>query len=566
MMGLRHSDDDGGGVVTNNTAANGVCDKEWVGKRISFNDSESGGNLSSSLPVKKRFKSAVATEDQPSVLLPGINDVLLGKGSTCFDHIGNRRFRVLVEVNVDSYFDGDIELSKVQDTSSKTSKQDDIINNVLSSIQGNRPSGRFLLPIGKSEERCSIDVNSSLNEISWRVASNEEARQKVHVTFMAAGRFFIKRDHIFDKIKRASEADEDCEDCAQLNDEDFGFQTSVELGCSSAQTKGTAKIAHTQTDEATNDARNFSSASNLNQPTSFSRILHSSISQKLCSSNGLRNNYIPAMVSTLQSIPIEKFFMPDERDNPSSAEAITHPAAFIVPSNFDVLCGSGQAFFHHIGNRRFRIMIEMNMERYEQEYHKVGRGENFAIHEIVAQILESIANRCDPRGRFLAMDMQTGWWRVLSPMYSQLKVEQSLLQCMQVKQRAEKQRVQDLVLEAAKQKDQIAAAMKAVSIFYQNEVEAGSYKPKRKRKKSTSLANGQESNIFFPSGLGDKDELIKAQEHAKESLQRKSATVNTSNVNERGRDSQDADDSSSILDAVSGMITLSRRGSSTDNV
>jgi len=151
-------------------------------------------------------------------------------------------------------------------------------------------------------------------------------------------------------------------------------------------------------------------------------------------------------------------------------------------------------------------------------------------------------------------------------MYSQLKVEKSLLQCMQVKQRAEKQRVQDLVLEAAKQKDQIAAAMKAVSFFYQNEVEAGSYKPKRKRKKSTSLANGQESNIFFPSGLGDKDELIKAQEYAKKSLQRKSATVNTSNVNERGRDSQDADDSSSILDAVSGMITLSRRGSSTDNV
>ena len=114
------------------------------------------------------------------------------------------------------------------------------------------------------------------------------------------------------------------------------------------------------------------------------------------------------MVSTLQSIPIEEFFMPDERDNPSSAEAITHTAAVIVPSNYDVLCGSGQAFFHHIGNRRFRIIIEMNMERYEQEYHKVGRGENFAIHEIVAQILESIANRCDPRGRFLAMDMQTG--------------------------------------------------------------------------------------------------------------------------------------------------------------
>jgi predicted Co/Zn/Cd cation transporter (cation efflux family) len=101
--------------------------------------------------------------------------------------------------------------------------------------------------------------------------------------------------------------------------------------------------------------------------------------------------------------------MPDERDNASTAEAIIpHPAAFIMPSNYDVLCGSGQAFFHHIGNRRFRIMIEMNIERYEKEYLKVGRGENCEIHEIIAQINQSIAARCDPPGRFLAMDMNTG--------------------------------------------------------------------------------------------------------------------------------------------------------------
>ncbi len=160
-------------------------------------------------------------------------------------------------------------------------------------------------------------------------------------------------------------------------------------------------------------------------------------------------------------------------------------------------------------------------------------------------------------------------------MYSQLKVEQTLFQCMQVKQRAEKQHIQDLALEVAKQKEQLTAAMlfspvsslseeKAAPSFYQNNMfEMGSYKPKRKRKKSTSLANVQEkSNIFFPAGLGDKDDLIRAQENAKKALHRKSTTVNSLEVNERGCNSKGADDSSSVLDAVSGMITLSRRGSS----
>ncbi len=449
MMGPGHD----GVAITANIATSGASSahpEKLCRNRISFNDSESNTNLSPSLPVKKRFKS----EDQPSAAFmdpgltafqPGINDVLLGKGSTCFDHIGNRRFRILVEVNVDNYFDSNITSSKVEDTLSKTSKQDEIINNVLSSIQGNSPSGRFLLPMGKAEDSCSSNVVSSLDEVPWKVATKEEARQKVHITFLAAGAFFIKRDHIFDMIKRASQVDEDGGDLpvVQLSDDDRSAgQSNVDSGCTSVQTKdvracqAVAKTADTMInndisgivdgrwrsqhdDNPRNDSErsavsaNTVSASsapftlNLKQPTSFSRILHTSISQQLCYTNGLVNNYIPAMVSTFQSIPIEEFFMPDERDNPPSAEAITHPASFIMPSNYDVLCGTGQAFFHHIGNRRFRIMIEMNIERYEKEYQKVGRGENFSIHEIVAQINKSIATRCPP-GRFLAMDMRTG--------------------------------------------------------------------------------------------------------------------------------------------------------------
>jgi len=595
-MGQGHQEKNNGAVAANiatEGASSTHTSDELCSKRISFNDSDSSSHLSSSLPVKKRFKAGdydvgVPIKEQPSAVStgpgvtasPGINDVLLGKGSICFDHIGNRRFRVLVELNVDNYFDSDITASKVEDTSSRTSKQDDIIDSVLSSIQGNCPSGRFLLPVGKSEDSSNDNevIEEDFDKMFWKSASNKEVRQKVHVTFLAAGRFFIKKDHISEIIKRASQVDDHGGDGVQSVDEsnvDTMEQkaSKINAGYRSVQTKDERA---SQVDAKTADKPTTPFTLNMNQPTSFSRILHTGISQQLSLANGLVNNYqsnyIPAMVSTFQSIPIEEFFMPDERDNASTAEAIIpHPAAFIMPSNYDVLCGSGQAFFHHIGNRRFRIMVEMNIERYEKEYLKVGRGENCEIHEIIAQINQSIAARCDPPGRFLAMDMNTGWWRVLSPMYSQLKVEQTLFQCMQVKQRAEKQRIVDLAIEAARQNDQITAAMKEASSFFENKVEAGSYsgyKPKRKRQESASLPKkglpkGQDkSSIFFPSVFGDKDELMKAQEYAKSSLQRKSTTSKSSNNSESGCDPHQADDNSGVLDAVSGMITLSRRGSS----
>jgi len=627
---------------------------------------------SSSLPVKKRFKSdhyeAILDQTGPSIVAsPEINDVLLAKGTACFNHIGNRRFRILVEINVDNYFDGDITASKVEDTTRNTNaistKQDDIINSVLSSIQGNSPPGRFLLPylhyIDSKEDKCSSTyVKEEVNEknvdvIFWKIASKEEVRQKVHIIFLAAGRFFIKKDHIVDVIeRRASQVDSEGGDSTQLNDDsvmperkarvDVGVsrerskdnkvlpqrKVSREGGCPSnldtmeckarqldakcsVQSKDRRTIKQSdktetdmlggrasQNDLSAGGANERSTVSansnpftlNLNHTTSFSKILHTSISQQLSLTNGLVTNYIPAMVKSFVSIPIEEFFMPDERDNPLSVESIPHPAAFIMPSNYDVLCGSGQAFFNHVGNRRFRIMVEMNIERYEIEYQKVELGENSEIHKIVEQINHSIA-RCDPPGRFLAMDMTTGWWRVLSPMYSQLKVEHTLLQCMQVKQRAEA-RIVGLAIEAARQKEeQLTAAMEAATSFYAGQ---GSYMPRRKKEESSSTQKGQDksniffssslqngkdkSNIFFPSVFGDKDELMKAQEDAKRSLHRNPGLVTTNfpkfsmidrSDNESGYDSPHAEEkilsqssANSVLAAVSGMITLSRRGSS----
>lgn len=35
-----------------------------------------------------------------------------------------------------------------------------------------------------------------------------------------------------------------------------------------------------------------------------------------------------------------------------------------VPSNYTVLCGRGKDCFNFVGNRRFRIIVDMNLERY----------------------------------------------------------------------------------------------------------------------------------------------------------------------------------------------------------
>ena len=463
----------------------------------------------------------------------------------CFNHIGNRRFRILVEINVDNYFNSDITLSKVESVAI-SSKQDDIINSVLSSIHGNSPSGRFLLPVGKSLTHCIDNKEDSCSFMFWKVASNEEVRKKVHITFLAAGRFFIKKDHIFDMTEKrgSSQVDVDDEDDIQSNDDavmpESGERLSedknvllerkaqagvegtkesnvdaverlsrVRVGAGGTSVQSKVRRA-SQHDGGADERSTFTL--NLEQPTSFSRILHSGINQQLCLTNGLANtHYIANMVKTFQSIPMEEFFMPDARDSTSSrVELIPHPAAFIMPSNYDVLCGSGQAFFHHIGNRRFRIVVEMNIQRYEKEYRKVERGEICEIHELVAEINQSIAS-CEPQGRFLAMDMNTGWWRVLSPMYSQLKIEQTLLQCMQVKQR----------------EYQLAAAIEAATSLYGVKVKDGNYKPKRNKKTSSLEERQDKSSIFFPSVFGDKRELMKAQEYAKIALQKKTGSIVT---------------------------------------
>ena len=162
------------------------------------------------------------------------------------------------------------------------------------------------------------------------------------------------------------------------------------------------------------------------------------------------------------NLPIDKFFVDVGEDASSKNDDLLSPAVdptlYVVPSNYDVLCGRGQSFFHHIGNRRFRIMIEMTIERYKNAYlvslpsngtiatdnGSVRGGGEDSVQKLIDETLHSLS-MCDPPARFLGMDMSTGRWRALNPVFAQLKTEQTFFECLQVGQlRQARQREEEL--------------------------------------------------------------------------------------------------------------------------
>ncbi len=627
------------GGAANRTSLS-LTNDELGSKRISFSDGTDSSvqpSSPSSKPVQKKrlLKSGNHVDTSvPSIITsPEINDVLLGKGSDCFNHIGNRRYRILVEINVENYFDSDVTAVKVEDTignaNSVSAKQDKIIKSIISSIQGNSPSGRFLLPnVVKGGK-----VTNNVDVILWKVASKEEMRRKIHLTFLAAGRFFVKKADIVVEIERRasqilteSTTDEESRDDSAMqeqrraslghaeedNSEHSTEDSAVDTAKRGASQEVDAGAGRAAAEQETNSSRNKPSPT-MNMQEGIPLPPYN---QQMLLPSRQKLNYIPRTVKSFIAIPVEEFFMPDERLAASSAEVIPHPAAYIMPSNYDVLCGTGQSFFHHIGNRRFRIMIEMNIDRYQVEYEKGDGGEKGKIHSLVSEINQSIL-RCDPPGRFLAMDMTRGWWKRLSPMFALLKIEQTLFECMQIKRRAEQnllaakqkeqlvmaieaatrytvqRHAQEDLLEAAKQKEELERA-----IDIAGKVQGGSYIPAKRKKKQESRSSTltrEQANIFFPPVFGDEEKLTKAQEEAKRTLCNRprddppsiinkpvppfttSPTPTTSpskiilSENESTNDSQvvreeerksEQSEMRSVLDAVGGMLEISRRGSS----
>jgi hypothetical protein len=89
------------------------------------------------------------------------------------------------------------------------------------------------------------------------------------------------------------------------------------------------------------------------------------------------------------------------------------------PSAYDVICARGKAAWNHIGNRRFRVTIDMFFSKYKVATTKVTKS------LLVMQIVD-IFRENSPRGGFVRQDNMTGRWFEVGDAIAREKVGQSL--------------------------------------------------------------------------------------------------------------------------------------------
>lgn len=415
----------------------------------------------------------LVSSSRRDTITPSINDVLIVNGPGAFDYIGNRRYRVLIEANFSSYFD----------QGADDAKRSEIVDGIISSVEGNQPKGRFLVP--NKEANCKFnESHECLHSIKWKRATREEAEAKTHFTFLSAGNFLVSQveqmngkieqqvapasmqDGVENKKQRKATSsvagveaalhemvgatkkqispssvhgvtlcpsymrgvdskpaqDSSMQDVAaalQEMNKKMEQQIDVDKGGAREMKGDTEKQVDTSlvlgVDVNNNDLEDTSmnsTASTLSQDCSQDLIdLSSTMSSIHC----------PTRIRDFVKQPIDKYFV------------LTSPNLnYITPSKYDILCGSGNHFFHHIGNRRFRIQIEMKVHKYQDLMKPCNYSrDDSSIYDLVKATVRSFIG-CKPSVRFLGMDMSTGQWRVLNSDFAMLKTEQTFFECMKV--------------------------------------------------------------------------------------------------------------------------------------
>lgn len=90
----------------------------------------------------------------------------------------------------------------------------------------------------------------------------------------------------------------------------------------------------------------------------------------------------------------------------------------IFPQKFDIICGRDKNACSHVGNKRFRVIVEMNRERYQTAR---SRDEKT---KITVELISTIRS-CEPGGRFLKMD-DNNYWVDVGDAYAREKVSHAL--------------------------------------------------------------------------------------------------------------------------------------------
>jgi hypothetical protein len=124
------------------------------------------------------------------------------------------------------------------------------------------------------------------------------------------------------------------------------------------------------------------------------------------------NHFVSPDAFVLQSIP-KRALAPRP---PSDAKTGSQLGIDFEPSDYSVICGRGKENFNHIGNRRFRILTSMSMERYSRTDNNKAT-KSAIVSEIVAIVRQAGGNFCK---------YKTGEWYEVGDYYAREKVSSLL--------------------------------------------------------------------------------------------------------------------------------------------
>ena len=95
-------------------------------------------------------------------------------------------------------------------------------------------------------------------------------------------------------------------------------------------------------------------------------------------------------------VSVQQFTAEDFRPKMSSSQAneMRRLHGFLGPGEYDVICARGKRALGHLGNRRFRSMIEDNLEKYSRANSKLEK--SLIVSEIVDAVRAS-----SPGGGFI---------------------------------------------------------------------------------------------------------------------------------------------------------------------
>ena len=86
---------------------------------------------------------------------------------------------------------------------------------------------------------------------------------------------------------------------------------------------------------------------------------------------------------------------------PHEVEKAIMPEGF-VPNNYCVLCGRGKECFNAVGNRRFRVIVSMFLDRYSKAQNKSQKS------QIVSNVVDIVRGS---GGAFLKLEDGI-WWEI----------------------------------------------------------------------------------------------------------------------------------------------------------